>query len=115
LRMETSACEGDATVELDEAVLFALFGSVVDDDATLAVFVIAVPGAVPAVTFNIKVNVDEPVATSALVHVCVPPEAAGHVQPVGVLIETTVVFAGSVSVSVTVAAAAGPLFVTVIV
>jgi len=120
LRMATSACEGEATVDFDEAALFALFGSVVEDEATLAEFVMTVPGAVPAVTFSTKVKVvvpAAPTATDGFVQVCVPPEGAGHVhKPDGALaMETTVVFAGSVSVSVTLVAIAGPLFVTVIV
>ena len=57
MSMATSACEGEATVEVDEAVLFALFGSVVVDEAMLAEFVMTVPGAVPAVTFMINVKV----------------------------------------------------------
>ena len=69
MRMATSACEGDATLDVVEAVLFALFGSVVVEEAMLAEFVMLVPGAVPAVTFSIKVNVEVPAATDALVHV----------------------------------------------
>jgi hypothetical protein len=91
---------------------------VLDDDIA-AEFVMAVLGAVPAVTFKTSVNVDVVLAPSdELVHVCVPPDAAGHVQPVGVdggVIETTVVFAGNVSVMVTLDEVAGPLFVTTMV
>jgi hypothetical protein len=57
-------------VELDDAVLFALFGSVVVEEAMLAVFVMTVPGFVPAVTFSINVNVAVAfAATEAFVHV----------------------------------------------
>ena len=99
--------------------MFALVGSVVPDDETVAEFVIAVLGAVPAVTLSTSVNVEVVLAASdVFVHVCVPPDGAGQVQPVGVaggVIETTEVFAGSVSVMVTFEAVAGPLFVTTIV
>jgi hypothetical protein len=44
-------------LEVVDAELFALVGSEVLDDDTVAEFVMAVPGAVPAVTFRTIVNV----------------------------------------------------------
>jgi hypothetical protein len=119
-RIATSDCDGEVTYDVVEAVLLALFGSVertLEED-TVALFVIAVPGAVPAVTFNTSVKVETvPEASDAFVHVCVPPEGAGQLQPAGevgcIVIETTEVLAGSVSVIVTLSEAPGPLFVTV--
>jgi hypothetical protein len=67
------------------------------------------------VTFNTSVKVAvEGAATDGLVHCSsVPPAIVVQVQPLTVLIETNVVCAGNVSSIVTVAAAPGPLFVTV--
>ena len=85
---------------------------------TVAELVITVPGAVPAFTFAINVNVVVVLAAIvAFVQVSLPPAGAGqlHVPAGEVDIEVKVVFAGRTSVSVTFAAGAGPLLVTVMV
>ena len=98
-------------------VLFAVVESV--GLAMLAVFVM-VPVA-PLVVFTTSWNVDEAAAGSAaMLHVIVPvPPAAGDVHvnagPPVCVEETNVVCTGTASVSATLAASAGPLFVTVIV
>jgi len=97
-----------ATTSAAVALLFALLGSVIDE-LTLAVSLIAVPAAVPAVTFNTYVIVAAPGARLASVQVRVPTV---HVHPAGPVSETTVVFAGSVSVKLTLVAVLGPAFVT---
>lgn len=94
-------------------------GSVVALD-TLAVLVMVVPLAVPAVTCTTTVKtLDAPEASDALVYVSVPVPPAGtasvRVQPAGVLAETSVVFAGTASDNDNDVASLGPLFVTVIV
>jgi hypothetical protein len=111
--MATSASVGEVTTELLEAVLFPRNGSVVAAD-TATEFVIVVPGAVVAATFNTNENVEEAFkAIEGLVHVSTPPTGAGQVHPPGTGVsETKVVFEGSVSVNWTEVAAAGPLFVT---
>ena len=96
------------------ALLFVRFGSVTAE-LTLAVSLICVPAAVPAVTFNTTVNVDDPGAKLGLVQLMVPLlPTAGVVQdqPPGIVIDWNVVFGGVVSVMLTVVAVAGPAFVT---
>ena len=97
-----------ATMSDAVAVLFALFGSLVDE-LTLAVSLIAVPAAVPAVTFNTYVIVAVPGARLVSVQVRVPTV---HVHPAGPVSETTLVLAGSVSVRLTLVALLGPALVT---
>ena len=85
-------------------------------ELTLAVSEITVPDAVPAATCRtgLKVAV-APAASKAIVQVMVPALPTLGVeqdQPAGVVIDTNVVLAGSVSVKLTEAAAAGPLLVT---
>jgi hypothetical protein len=88
-------------------------GSVVVLLATLAVSVMVEPGATVLVTCttNVKFAV-EFAATLAFVHLYGAVLVHVHAPP-GPVRETKVVFAGRVSVRVTVAAAAGPAFATV--
>ena len=75
-----SACVARATTSAAVAVLFARLGSVTAE-VTQAVSLIAVPAAVPAVTFSPTVNVPEPAAKLGSVQVMVPvPLTAGVVQ-----------------------------------
>jgi len=91
------------------ALLFAELESVIDE-VTLAVSLIAVPAAVPAVTVRTYVIVPEVLgAMLGLVHVRV---ASTQVHPAVPLKENAVVFAGRFSVSVTLVAVLGPLLVT---
>jgi hypothetical protein len=65
-------------------------------------------------TFTTYSNVAvAPVTSVAMVHVIVPTQL--NVGPLVCVAETNVVFAGTVSVSVTLTASDGPLFATVIV
>src|SRR5438093_7181500 len=104
------------TVVCAVAELFAGFESAVVD-VTFAVLVM-VPVAA-ALTFTTRVNVAEaPAAKLAMFAVAVPvPPTAGVVSvnagPEVCIIDTNVVFAGMASLSETVDAAAGPLFVKV--
>jgi hypothetical protein len=89
--------------------LFAEFESVVVV-VTVAVWLIAVPAAVPAVTLTVKVIVpDPPEARLGSVQVSV---ARVQVQPAGPVSETAVVFAGKVSTRLTLAASLGPELLT---
>ena len=91
------------------ALLFVRTGSAVVV-VTFTVSLIAVPAAVPFVTFTTNVMVaGAPGARLAFVQISV---ARVHVQPPGPVSETALVFAGSTSVRVTEAAALGPLLVT---
>src|SRR5262244_2640175 len=120
--MLTSACEGEATTTLEDAVLLPQFGSLPPPEhgmLMLTVLVIVVPGAVlsatcatmgklttaPAAmvwpTFRVQVKVPVPPAAMLL-----------QVQLAGGVKETSVVPAGIASVNVAVLAAAGPLLVT---
>ena len=85
--------------------------------AVVTVSLMMVPDAVPAVTFTITVKLAvTDGARVDMVQVIVPvPPTAGvvHDQPVGGVIETNVVFVGTVSVTLTDAALPGPPFVTV--
>jgi hypothetical protein len=104
-----SACVPVATTSDAVAVLFAEFESVVVV-VTVAVWLIAVPAAVPAVTLTVKVIVpDPPEARLGSVHVSV---ARVQVQPAGPVSETAVVFAGNVSTRLTLAASLGPELLT---
>jgi|SRR5271170_1213253 len=118
--MARSACVGEATYSVVEAVLLAQFGSLADEHGILmlAVLVMAVPGVSPrlALTTSGKLNVAF-AATDAIVQVIVPPvlPTVGSVpqfQPVGTVKETKDVPVGIVSVNVAVPEAAGPLLVT---
>jgi hypothetical protein len=87
---------------------------------TVAVLVMVVPLAVPAVTFTTTVKIEEALATCVgLVNVNVPVPPAGtasvRLQPAGVVTDTSVVFAGTASESDKDCASLGPLLVTVIV
>jgi hypothetical protein len=107
-----------ATVVVAIALLFAVEDSGVGV-ATVAVFEMIVPAARPPLTVTTSVKVaGPPGATEALVAVTVPvPPTAGVevIHPTGALKEEKVVFAGTASVSDTLAADAVPLFVTVMV
>jgi hypothetical protein len=104
-----------ATTSAAVAVLFAALGSVVEE-LTVAVSLIAVPAAVPAVTFRITGKLAEPDAKLGSVQLTVPAlPTAGSVQdhPAGMGVnDTKVVFAGVVSVKVAFVAVLGPAFVT---
>src|SRR5205823_3546612 len=113
---ETSALP--VPVVTTDDVLLTAFGSVLDA-VMLAVFVMAAPTA-PGLMWTVIENVAEVRASDAIVQVTMPlPPTAGVVQekigPVDCDAETNVVFAGTASVSETLAAFDGPLFVTVIV
>jgi hypothetical protein len=109
-----SACVAVATTSAAVALLFAELGSPTVE-LTLTVLLIAVPEAVPALTFSTTEKLPEPGATLGLVQVIVPvPPTTGVTQdhPAGGVTDWKVVLAGVVSVSVAVVAELGPLFVT---
>src|SRR5258707_989019 len=114
--MDTSA-ETPTVAEL-VALLLAGFGSVTGDE-TVAVFVIVEPFATVAPTLSTIVKEAEaPFASVASVQLTDPvPPTAGFAQvnagPVACVSDTKVVPAGSASVSVTLCASFGPLFMTV--
>jgi hypothetical protein len=116
--IERSTTEGEIVADaVDE--LFPPFGSAVDA-VTVAVFVSRPEGASGATA-----TVNEKVAEAALVRVAIEQDnvpaapAAGFVQvnagPVVCVLETNVVFGGSVSFIVTLVASDGPLLLTTIV
>jgi hypothetical protein len=98
------------------AVLFAEFGSVVEED-TVAEFVITVPLGVPELTFTTSVNDAELNGASVAimqVWVPVPPTASGgQLHPAAGVTETKVVLTGITSLRVTDVAVCGPSFRTV--
>jgi hypothetical protein len=106
-----SACAALATPIVTVAELLAVFVSLVDV-ATIAVSVMIVPAAVPALTVTTTGNVlIEPGATVGLVQLMDP--AVVQVHPVGTgLSETKVVLAGNASVNVALAQLLGPELVT---
>src|SRR5882724_2346138 len=118
--MATSACVGEATNTVVEAVLLTQFGSLAEEQGTLilAVLEIEAPGRVPEFTLTTRGKLA--VAFSARVAmvqeiVPVPPTAgivAPQFQPAGGVKETNVVPAGMLSVKVATPETAGPLFVT---
>ena len=109
-----------ATAVVAVAALFAAPGSVVPL-VSVTVFEMVEPAAAAALTFTTTVNVDvAPAANVAMAAVTVPvPPTGGVVKvqagPEFCSNETNVVFAGTVSLSVTLAAFAGPAFAIVIV
>jgi hypothetical protein len=103
-----SACVAVATTSAAVAVLFAEFGSVVEE-LTVTVSLMAVPAAVPAFTLTTKVIVALPTARLGFVQVSVPRT---HVHPAGPVNDCAVVFAGKLSVTVTLLAALGPALFT---
>ena len=108
-----SACVAVATTSFAVALLLAKLGSVVVE-VTVAVSLIAVPAAVPAVTFTTTVKLAVPVAKLGSVQVMVPvPPTVGvvHDHAPGAVTDWKVVFGGVFSVRVAVAAALGPPFV----
>jgi hypothetical protein len=114
----TARSAAAATVVVAVAVLLAAFGSVVADP-TAAEFAIVLPFATEGLTRTTKVKVAEaPFAKEPVVAVTFPvPPTAGvvAVQPAGALSETNVVFAGTESLSDTLAALDGPALEAVIV
>jgi hypothetical protein len=106
-----SACVALATPIVTVAELLAVFVSLVDV-ATIAVSVMIVPAAVPALTVTTTGNVlIEPGATVGLVQLMDP--AVVQIHPVGTgLSETKVVLAGNASVNVALAQLLGPELVT---
>ena len=76
-----------------------------------SVCVMVVPDATPAFTVMTKVKLAVVLAAKLLI--VQVSDATVHVQPADPVSETAVVFAGKVSVNVTVLAAAGPAFAAV--
>lgn len=116
LTIETSALP--VPVVATDDVLLPGFVSVLVA-VTLAVFPIAAPAA-PGLTWTVIEKVADVRPSDAIVQVTVPvPPGGGLVHakagPVDCDSETNVVFAGTASVSETLAAFDGPLFVTTIV
>src|SRR6202790_5741230 len=109
--MERSALEGDVTVSVVVAGLLEEVGSETAEP-TVTELVITVPGAVPAVTVKIKVNVEVAFAAIEGLEQETVVAFTMQVQPDGTVSDENVVFAGMVSTAVTVVAVAGPLFVT---
>src|SRR5579863_4881744 len=110
-----SYCPAPATVTFAVAVLLDGFESGVAVEV-LAVSEMIVPDAVPAPTVTTSVKVDvAPEASVPIVQVTFPPEPGlGQLHTVPVCAnEKNVVFVGIASLNVTVVAAAGPSFVTV--
>ena len=110
LRLSASS-DGVAVVMVAVAALFALFGSSVVV-LEVAVFVITVPGAVPAVIFATIVKVEvEPLVKSGLLQLIVPVELTGgllQLQPGAPLLETKLVLAGIGSLRLAATASDGP-------
>ena len=103
-----------ATTSAAVALLLDRFGSDVAE-VTLAVLLIAVPAAVPAVTLSTTVKVADPAAKVGLVQLMVPvppTEGVVHDQAPGAVTDTKVVFGGVVSVRLTVVAVLGPALFT---
>ena len=99
------------------AVELLLAGVGSADDVTIAVLLLGPRGAATAICTTMEKVADVPAVSVAMEQETVPvPPTDGFVQmkagPVGCDSETNVVFAGSVSVIVTLAASDGPLFVT---
>lgn len=99
------------TCTLADALLLALFGSLVVD-ATDTVSVIVVPEATVVFAVTTKVKLAAALAVRVPI-VQVKGAVEVHVHPGGPLSDANDVFAGSVSVSVIVVADAGPPLVTV--
>src|SRR3954451_13822410 len=92
-----SACVASATTSAAVELLFAVLGSATAE-LTLTVSLIAVPAAVPAVTFRTREKLPDPGATLGFVQVIVPvPPTAGtvpQVHPAGGVIDWKVVLGG---------------------
>ena len=109
-----SAWTAVATTSAAVAVLLAGLGSEVAE-LTVAVLLMAVPAAVPAVTFSTTVKLADPAAKLGLVQVMDPvPPTTGvvHDHPAAMTIDWKVVFAGVVSARLAVLAVLGPALVT---
>jgi hypothetical protein len=110
-----SACVAVATTSADVALLFAVLGSVVEE-LTVTVSLIAVPAAVPAVTFTTTGKLAVPAAKLGFVQEIVPAAptvGSVHDHPLGIgANDTNVVFGGVLSVKVALVATLGPLLVT---
>src|SRR6201999_3358849 len=103
-----------ATVVVVDAVLLAVFVSVTE--LTVTALLISVPAAVPPLTWTTIGKLVAPGARLAIVQVSVPVPPTTKVlqaQPTGGVNERKFVFAGIVSVNVTLAALLGPGFVRV--
>ena len=109
--MERSACEGEVTLVFVVAVLLAAVGSETAEPTVMELTMTA-PGAVPAVTVKINVNVDEALAAIDRLLQETVVALTTQVQPAGTVSDEKVVLAGIVSTAVTVVAVAGPLLVT---
>jgi hypothetical protein len=111
-----SACVPNATTSAAVAVLFAEFESVTDE-LTVAVSLITVPAAVPAVTFTTTGKLAVPGAKLGFVQLMTPAlPTAGSVQdhPLGSGVsDTKVVFGGVFSVKLAPVAVLGPPLVTI--
>ena len=106
-----SAWTAVTTTSVAVALLFPALGSVVAE-LIVAVSVITVPAAVPALTFTTTGKLAEPGAKLGFVQVIVAPNT--HAQPAGTgLRETKVVLAGTVCVKLALVAVLGPALVTV--
>jgi hypothetical protein len=110
-----SACVARATTSAAVALLFAMFGSAVDEPI-VAVSFTGVPAGVLAVTASTTGKLAVPGAKlgfEQLIVPAVPTVGVEHVQPLGIVAsEKNVVLGGVVSVKVALAAALGPPFVT---
>jgi hypothetical protein len=108
---------GATTVVVAVAELFPGTGSLVEEE-TVAVFDSTVPPATPAPTLTTSVKAELPVPSVPIEQETVPPApTTGVVQlhPPGADSETKAVPTGSVSERLTLVAALGPAFATLIV
>lgn len=110
-----SACVDNATTSVAVAVLFAGLGSDAEE-VTVAVSLTAVPAAVPAVTFTVRIKVEDPVPKVLLLlqvmGPALPTVGVEHTHPLGGGRETNVVFGGVVSLKTAFVAVLGPGLVT---
>ena len=115
LIMATSACEGEATTVLAVAELLPGIGSLVAEPA-VAVMEIVVPGVSDCSAFTTRGKLlTVPEASVVAAQLILPEEPTAGViqaQPRGTVREIKLAVAGMVSLKVSVAAAPGPLFVT---
>ena len=108
-----SACVAVATMSAALALLFAEFGSLVEE-FTVAVSIIEVPAGVPAFTFTATVKLAVVSARLGVVHKIgpvAPTAGVRHDQPTGNDSDWNVVLGGVLSVKVTPDAELGPALV----
>src|ERR1041385_1875875 len=111
LTMAMSACALTVVVRLELLLPVVLSGVIV---RTFAVLWMVVLGGVDGGTLSTSVNVAVvPAVSVGMLHETVTPLAQVNVGPLFCVSETKVVFGGSMSTQVTLAAFDGPLFVTV--